>query len=265
MRKLKSVIFLGRKPGASAALRYLVDRGIEIKAVVAPENEDYTPRLSETAKKMHTPILNEKRLYEWIAKGDRGVCNTDLVISYLFWNKIKHPLIALGKRGCINFHPAPLPDYKNRAGYNTAILEQRKNYGVSVHFVDSEEFDSGPIIKVLKFKIDPVDETAHSLEQKSQDKLLGLFKTTIDLFLSKKPIKSTKNTGGLYLTAKQLEAMKTVNAREDSLEEINRKIRAFFFPPYSGANIKIKGQKFTLVNAEVLRYISKFMGSKADI
>jgi len=199
MRKLKSVIFLGRKPGASAALHYLVDKGIKVKAVVAPQNEDYTPLLSETAKKMHIPVIfNDKRLYGWIAKGDKRVKNTDLVISYLFWNKIKYPLIALPKRGCINFHPAPLPDYKSRAGYNTAILEQRKNYGVSVHFVDSEGFDSGPIIEVSKFKIDPTSETAYSLEQKSQDKLLGLFKTTIDLFLSGNTIKTTKNVGGLY-------------------------------------------------------------------
>jgi len=56
-----------------------------------------------------------------------------------------------------------------------------------------------------------------------------------------------------------LEAMKTVDMRKDSLAEINRKIRAFFFPPYAGAKIKIKDQEFTLVNNDVLYYIHKII------
>ena len=43
---------------------------------------------------------------------------------------------ALGRIGCLNFHPAPLPDLRGVGGYNVAILEGMREWGVSCHFVD---------------------------------------------------------------------------------------------------------------------------------
>ena len=34
----------------------------------------------------------------------------DLAVSYLYWRKIRKPLIEGPNYGCINFHPAILPD-----------------------------------------------------------------------------------------------------------------------------------------------------------
>ena len=102
-------------------------------------------------------------------------------------------------------------------------------------------------------------ETAHSLERKTQDKLFELFEETMELFVSGETIITSENTGGLYLTAKQLEEMKVVDPEKDSPEEINRKIRAFFFPPYTGAKLIIKGQEFTLLNNDLLDYIHRLI------
>ena len=196
-----------------------------------------------------------------IERDDPRIGDIDLVISYLFWDKIKQPLINLAHNGCINFHPAPLPDYKSRAGYNTAILDQRNDFGVSAHFIDSEEFDAGPIIKVLKFPIDSSKETAFSLEKTAQEKMSVLFKEVVDMLLKGEPIKTTPNKGGLYLTSEQLEAMKNIDIRNNSAAEINRKIRAFFFPPYKGAKLAIQGEEFTLINDDVLAYIHKLINN----
>jgi len=255
-RKIKNIIFLGRKPGAAKALEYIVGKGLSVNLVIAPQKEECSPRLSDTAKKYKIAVRHDDGvIYSRIAKSDRLISDTDLVISYLFWRKIRQPLIDVAKFGCINFHPAPLPDYRGRAGYNTAILDERKKYGVSAHFIDSEQFDSGPIIRVLKFPINPMRETALSLEKKSQDKLLQLFKDTMDAFIGGRKIKTRKNHGGLYLTGHELEELKKINLKKDSLEDIDKKIRAFFFPPHRGATINIKGKKFTLINDEVMKLI----------
>lgn len=263
--KIKNVIFMGRKPGAASALEYLVKKGFKVALVVAPKNESGLIKLEDVAKKYVIPVYHEiDQVYRLMEKTADDLADVDLVISYLFWKKIKLPLIRLAKRGCINFHPAPLPDYKGRAGYNTAILEEKKHFGVSAHFIDSEEFDSGPIIDVLRFPIRSKHETAFSLERKTQEKLLELFKKTIDKFCGQNIIKVKNNVGGTYWTRQNLEDAKVIDFKEKKFnaDEIKKKIRAFFFPPYSGAKIKIDDEYFTLIDDQILKYIHQLINEK---
>lgn len=255
-REIRNVIFMGRKPLAVKALKYLLAKGVNVKAVVAQNNEPFDDNLASFALAQGTPIYSDiGEVYKLVDRGDERFTDIDLIISYLFWKRIKTPLIKLARHGCVNFHPAPLPDYKGRAGYNTAILDRRSDFGVSAHFIDSEEFDAGPIIQVARFDIDHQTETAISLEKKSQIKLLELFKEVVDLLMSAEEIKTLPNSGGLYITGSQLEAMKVVDLAKDSPEEIDRKVRAFFFPPYTGAKLVVGGREFTLINEDILKLI----------
>lgn len=256
-KKIKKVIFLGRKIGAFEAVKYLLKKNIEIAAIVGVEADPTHLKLSKEAEENKIPFFkDDSPLYTLIKSGK--MVDIDLVISYLYPKKIKYPLISLGKIGCINFHPAPLPDYKGSAGYNIAILEGRKIYGVSVHFIDSEELDQGPIIKIRKFPVSE-KENALSLYEKTQVKLLELFKETINIFESNEDIKTYKNKGGLSLNREQLEKLKEIDLKKDNLETINKKIRAFFFPPYTGAKIKVGNQDITLINGELLNYLDQII------
>ena len=105
------------------------------------------------------------------------------MISFLFWKLIREPLISLGRIGCLNFHPAPLPDFRGLGGYNVAVLEGLDEWGVSCHFVD-EHFDTGALVEVERFAIDPAGETAFSLDLKSQERLLGLFRSVMSRVLA---------------------------------------------------------------------------------
>jgi methionyl-tRNA formyltransferase len=262
MKKKPRVILMGRKPGAGRALMWLLKKRINVPFVVASKNETGESSLSTLAHKHEIPVIADSSMvYEYIDKMNSRVKDIDLVVSYLFPERIREPLIKLGRLGCVNYHPAPLPDYKSRAGYNTAILEDRKEYGVSVHFIDSEEFDAGPIVEVVHFPITEDSNTAYTLEKEAQGKLFALFAKTMPQLLSGNKVKTTRNVGGLYLTSTQLEKMKTINAT-DSVETIDRKVRAFFFPPYQGALIEIAEKKYTVMNDEVLRLIHKLFSQK---
>ncbi|OGN24131.1 MAG: hypothetical protein A3G51_02555 [Candidatus Yanofskybacteria bacterium RIFCSPLOWO2_12_FULL_43_11b] len=262
-REIKNVIFMGKKPLAVSAFEYLLQRGINVKLVVAMVDEPFENNLANAALSHGIPLYTDpKEIYELIDSGDEMFRDVDLVISYLFWKRMKNGLIKLPKWGCVNFHPAPLPDYKGRAGYNTAILDKRDDFGVSAHFIDSEEFDVGPIIKVTKFKIEHDKETAYSLEAKSQQKMLELFKEVINLFTSNEEIQISPNSGGLHLTGEQLEEMKKVDLAKDSAEEIDRKVRAFFFPPYTGAKLIVGEKEFTLVNQGILNLFHEKINKK---
>lgn len=248
---------MGRKPGAARALLYLLARGISVPFVVAPKDEGYENNLYKTAMAHRIRTISDKELYGLIQRNHKDVQDIDLVISYLFWNRIKKPLLALARLGCINFHPAPLPDYKGRAGYNTAILDQRPWFGVSAHYIDSEDFDNGPIIKTLTFPIDPASETALSLEARAQSKLYELFEEVMALFIKGGPITTIPNQNGMHLTGRQLEELKLVDLEKDSPQVIERKIRAFFFPPYSGAKIRAGGKEYTLINDKILKLLAE--------
>lgn len=98
--------------------------------------------------------------------------DVDWVISYLSHWILPPKILALGKKGAINFHPGP-PEYPGIGCYNFAILDEVKTYGVTCHFM-YEKVDTGPIIKVLKFEITG-NETVEQLKNISMIRLLTLF------------------------------------------------------------------------------------------
>jgi methionyl-tRNA formyltransferase len=243
------VIYLGKGAQSSKGLCYLLNKGIDVVAVVAPEG-DY---LFRTAFKNNLTITSDNKLYEELGK-KQMLKDVDLVISFGFWKRIKLPLIQLAKIGCINFHPAPLPEFRGMGGvYNFAIYENIKVWGVSAHFVD-ENFDTGDIIKVHKFKIKPENETAFSLRQKSHIALLKLFKEVIDLVYETGVLPRLPQGQGRYISRNDFENLRIVTYK-DTLQDIERKIRAFWCPPYNGAYIEVQGKEFTLVNDKLLKEI----------
>lgn len=247
-----NIIFLGKsKESSCKALEHLLKKNQRVVYAVIPSGESSLRNLCEKEK---INIISDSELYEKIEKNVKELENIDLVISFLFWKKIKQPLISLGEKGCINFHPAPLPEYRGVGGYNFAILDKLNYWGVSSHYVDVE-IDTGKIIQVDKFDISE-KVTAIELEKLSQIKLLDNFKLTIKKFINGFEIKGIEQGEGKYIDKKMLEKSKEVFL-DDSEEIIDKKIRAFWFPPYDGAFIKIGNKKYTLANEELLKKISK--------
>jgi len=193
---------------------------------------------------LYSIISNEK------SKKQKLIKNIDVVISYLFWKKIKKSLITLPKIGCINFHPAPLPDFRGFSPYTFGILKNSSFWGVSAHFVN-EEFDTGNLIKTSKFSINPKNETSFSLEQKSQEHLHFLFKKIIKILFDSKKLKSIPQSNGQYFSKKDFEENREIFL-DDTNEDIDKKIRAYWYPPFEGAYIKMKEKKLFVINKKIL-------------
>ena len=256
------IIFMGRKPGAVKALEFLLGTGAKVLGVVCRkdiESLHWRERLYDFALKNGLPVLDDADLYSAV-KGEMpleiDISDVDVVISYLFWKRIKQPLIQLPKVGVINFHPAPLPDFRGVGGYNAAILEGLSYWGVSAHFID-EGFDTGDLIKVERFEIDAGKHTAFSLEQLTQGYLLRLFKEVISALLAGGRLSRRKQGEGRYISKSEFENLRRIS-EEDTPEAIDRKIRAFWYPPYPGAYIEKNGKKFLIANEFVLKEAGKF-------
>ena len=243
------VVFMGKsKRSVVRALEQLMECGAEVIAVVAPEADGWArapQRLDLAARRHGLALVREEELY---ASPPGGV---DLVISFLYPRLIRKPILSLGRIGCLNFHPAPLPDFRGVGGYNVAILEGLREWGVSCHFVD-EHFDTGDIVEVERFAIDPDAHTALSLDLESGDRLVGLCGRIMDRALAGEELPRTPQGDGRYVSREEFEALRVLRPGDD----VGRKLRAFWYPPYPGAVIEVEGRLLTLVDEALLADIA---------
>lgn len=232
------------KRSAARALDWLVAEGVDVTAVVASEPDRFTreeQRVDLVAERHGLQLVSDDELY---AQPPEGV---DVVISFLFWKLIREPLVSLGRIGCLNFHPAPLPDLRGLGGYNVAILEGMREWGVSCHFVDTG-FDTGDLVEVERFPMDPDSATAFSLDLESQERLFGLFQRVMRMAMAGEELPRTPQGAGRYVDAGEFERLRRVGPGDD----LDRKLRAFWYPPYPGAVVEVNGRDLTLVDERLL-------------
>jgi methionyl-tRNA formyltransferase len=237
------------KRSAARALDWLAVEGADVVAVVAGEPDEYTrdeQRVDLVAERHGLTLVSDEELYE--SPPD----DVDLVISFLFWKRIREPLLSLGRSGCLNFHPAPLPDMRGVGGYNVAVLEGMSEWGVSCHFVDSD-FDTGDIVEVERFPIDPDTATALSVDVVSQEHLYELFKGVMRRVLAGEELPRAPQGEGRYVSRDEFEEMRRMRPGDD----LGRKLRAFWYPPHPGAMVEVDGQELTAVDETLLAELAR--------
>jgi len=240
---------MGRKHASSDLLRFLSClENVNVVGVLTDNHLDGSPT-TMVAEELGLTIYDYDSALDAMANKE---LTFDLGVSFLYWRKLKGDFLKIPKLGVINFHPAPLPQYKGTGGYNLAILEGLTEWGVSAHYVD-QDIDTGEIIEVNSFKIDEKKETVVTLEKKSMNMLTKLARRIIVKAASNPVMLSTiPNIGGRYLSRNEMEELKKIQDGDD----VERKVRAFWFPPYTGAYIEIDGNKYTLINDEMLSDLS---------
>ena len=244
---------MGRKKQSAELLKWTQNQGIEIAYVCTDNQFDNSPT-AEQAKKMNIPVISMEEAEEYVINHPGEI---DLVVSYLYWRKIRKPLIKGPKYGCINFHPAILPDWRGCAGYNVAILYGLSEWGATAHYVD-ETIDTGRIIKVARFPFDADTATVVTLEKMTQEIQMALYREIILAVKEKGLLPSVPQEAsvGRYISRREMEEMKAIDLAHDTKETIDRKIRAFWFPPYDGANITIGGKRYTFVDESILKTLT---------
>ncbi|MDC0146019.1 formyltransferase family protein [Amylibacter sp.] len=260
MKKYRpSVILLGSKPASCVVFKKMLRAKWNIKCVVIPKKYDQSwmpkPGLADLAKKHEIPVYETQK--------DIPKEKVDLVISYMYRNLVKSEIIELAKKAALNFHPAPLPEFGGFAFYNVAIIEGVKEYGATCHHMDNN-FDTGDLVRVKTFAIDVENETAISLEKRTQKKMLKLFDevmhmVTSDTELPRIPQSTDEHR---YLTSLEFNKLKVINPNWN-YEKIQRYARAFWFPPYPCAHIQTNsGGKSQIVPDSVLIELGLELHSK---
>jgi methionyl-tRNA formyltransferase len=109
-------------------------------------------------------------------------------------------------------------------------------------------FDTGDIVETERFPIDADTATAFSLDLESQERLFGLFVRVMERALNGEKLPRTPQGEGRYVDRDEFESLRRVRPGDD----LDRKLRAFWYPPYPGAVIEVEGRELTLVSDELL-------------
>ena len=139
------------------------DGGVEIKFIcVRYDTKDET--LHSYCKEYNIPYLkhfdvNSDEFIEEVAK-----FNCDLFVSMSFDQIFKKKIINLPKYKIINCHAGKLPFYRGRNVLNWVLINDEKEFGITVHYVD-EGIDTGDIILQRVYPIDDSDNYATLLEK----------------------------------------------------------------------------------------------------
>lgn len=88
----------------------------------------------------------------------------DLVVVVAFGEILSLNLLDIPQYGIINVHPSLLPKYRGPSPIASAILDGKKETGVTIILLD-EEMDHGPVIAQKSVKI-AKDDTTKSLSKK---------------------------------------------------------------------------------------------------
>jgi len=151
----------------------LLSKNHEIKGVITA-----APCISQWAHNKSIPVIPYKKGYGDELKGQ----GFDYLFSITHLAIIKDDVLALPKKGAINFHDGPLPAY---AGLNTpawALLNREEQYGISWHQI-TPSVDEGDLLKQAMFDI-AADETSLSINTKCFAAALDSFPVLLDELVS---------------------------------------------------------------------------------
>jgi methionyl-tRNA formyltransferase len=91
------------------------------------------------------PVLTTRNLNDAEGLKFLAGCAPDLLVSAFFNQRLHEPALALPKHGCLNIHPALLPEAKGVDPVFQSLLHGVPPLGVTVHFM-TPEFDAGRIV-----------------------------------------------------------------------------------------------------------------------
>ena len=146
----------------NAFQKIIKDKDITIKFIcVRYDTNDQI--LKQFSEEYNIPYLKHKNINsdEFIDKIKRFNC--DLFVSMSFNQIFKKRIINLPPLKCINCHAGKLPFYRGRNILNWALINDEKDFGITVHFID-EGIDTGDIILQKCFSISNNDNYASLLK-----------------------------------------------------------------------------------------------------
>lgn len=181
--------------------------------------------MQEEARRFSIPLLSLE---------DVVSLEADIGLSVRFHQILSERHLKRFRKGVVNLHGAPLPEYRGSMGDAMAILDGKDFFGSSLHWMD-EGIDTGDLIAVERFPITKAD-TVYDLFVRGNQVGLYLIKSRLHEIMKGNDIKERQN-----IAMERMNCMSRTYSRKDvikhkrveatmSPERIWNVTRAFQFP-----------------------------------
>ena len=156
MKKLK-IGYFADGPWSHLAFKKLIsDNDIEI-AFIVPRNDTTDNTLLGLARQYKIDYISPVNINSEEFFQKAKAYNCDLFVSMSFNQIFRKRIIELPYLKTINCHAGKLPFYRGRNILNWVLINDEKEFGITVHYVD-EGIDTGDIISQKTFQINDFDD-----------------------------------------------------------------------------------------------------------
>lgn len=237
----KRIIFLGSKPVGYACFADLLARkdelNIEIVGLMTQARKEFGSGHDLKALAGEHGIRVLQNLEE--------LPECDIIYSVQYHEILKQHHIDKAAQIAVNLHMAPLPEYRGSNQFSYAIIEDKKEFGTTIHRIDSR-IDQGDILFQKRFPI-PVGCYITDLYDLTLEASITLFKETIDKIIAgdyqPTPQSALAEQYGTALHfRREIADLKQIDLNWDK-EKIERHIRATLMPGFEPPYCIINGEK----------------------
>lgn len=234
------------------------DKDIRIK-FITPRFDTTDDTLKNFAEEYNIPYIKTNNINseEFIEQIAQYKC--DILVSMSFNQIFKKDI--LDKYTVINCHAGKLPFYRGRNILNWVLINDEKEFGITVHYVD-EGIDTGDIILQKTYPINDNDDYGTLLNMAHTECALLLHKTLRE-YKNIKPIKqNTIHPVGMYCGMRR-EGDEIINWNQTTRELFNF-IRAVC-KPAPMAKTSVNGHSLYINKSEIIKDAPKYKGINGQI
>ncbi|PIC78197.1 methionyl-tRNA formyltransferase [Sporosarcina sp. P19] len=162
---MTKIIFMGTPEFSVGVLTMLYNEGYEILAVVTQPDRPVgrkrvltPPPVKEEAVRLGLPVIQPEKLKGSAELQEILDLQPDLIVTAAFGQLLPNELLEAPKLGCINVHASLLPNYRGGAPIHQAVMDGKKETGVTIMYM-AEKLDAGDIISQVTTPIEETDDT----------------------------------------------------------------------------------------------------------
>ncbi len=161
------VVFMGTPDFSVPALEKIAQHH-QVQAVVTQQDRpkgrghkmQYTP-VKEKALELNIPVFQPEKVKNPEFVDILKEMNPDVIVVIAFGQILSKEILDLPKYGCINVHASLLPEYRGAAPIQWAVIDGKKESGVTTMYM-AEGLDTGDLIDKKVIELDK-KETGGSL------------------------------------------------------------------------------------------------------
>ncbi|KPK33393.1 MAG: hypothetical protein AMS24_01165 [Chlamydiae bacterium SM23_39] len=249
------IIFFGTPFFAKEILSFLLEKNVNILAVVTQQGKKGETEVKKVAEKYSLKIYQPKNISSDEFINEIKSYNADLFLVVAYGKIFKKKLLDVPSLDCINVHASLLPLYRGAAPIQRVLLNGEKKTGVTIIKM-VEELDTGDIILQKKILIEEGMDFG-LLEKALLDIAKPMLLEVLEMYKNKNVKKITQDNSKATYAPSIKKNEFFINWNDDALNIYN-KIKAFSPKPGARTIVEINKKKFILkiLNAQVLEGIS---------